>query len=79
MATEIFKVQIPIFSTETKATALIYNKHRDVIYEQAITKQLLKLFKPDVYKIYMFGKVVKNDDKKGFTVELTSYAPAQDW
>ena len=77
MPLEIFKVQIPVSTNEDVPMALIYNKHRDIMYQTPITKAIRKLFWEGSYKIYMFGKVVKEGNEN--RVELTSYAPEQKW
>jgi len=69
---EIFKIQIPITTSETVPHALVYNEDRSKIFTVSIPS-IQKLFKPDQLKVYVRGRFVNG------VFEVTGKPRQQDW
>jgi len=56
MATgEIFKVQRALSSNEESPPVLVYNEDRSIMGEVPATQDIIDLFPPDEYKIFIKG------------------------
>lgn len=73
MAREIVKVQIPLMTNGVEPTALIYNKDRSIIVQIPISDEILSMFQPGQYKIYVFAEL------KDTLLHLGDNAPEQNW
>lgn len=68
----IFKIQIPLFSTDPNALALVYNKSRKIQFFMSVSPELLALTSGRP-KVYVYGAVKDG----GF--EIGDEAPGQEW
>ena len=69
---EIFKIQLPLSSTEPKPLALIYNENRD-IEEFISTTQVKHYFVGAQKKVFIYGELIDG------TLNLYDKAPYQEW
>lgn len=74
---EIFKLQVPLFSSDGQGEAMVYNKDRSLQAFIPITKNLLK-FMAGEDKKYVYGWFSDNRINHGDFV-LNAPAPWQEW
>lgn len=72
MTQEIFKVQLPITSTDPNPSALIYNEDRS-FYELPHRSLVEHLFGENEVKIFVYGELIDN------ALHLEDRAPYQEW
>lgn len=71
----IFKLQRSLVSNEADPPVLIYNEDRSIMDQVPATQDILDLFPPDVFKIF-----IKGSFSKGEVYVDTVYMPEEyDW
>lgn len=60
MKQEVFKVQVPLHSSEPNPPVLVYNRSRSIYFTLGMTEQIKQLC-GNKYKIYVLGYIDDND------------------
>lgn len=80
---QIFKMQIPLFSTDNNAKALVYNKAQNIGFEILLTPEMANSlfgnFPERKYKVFVKAIPVRNHRKKETTLKIRAIVPDQDW
>lgn len=75
----IVKVQISIVTNMSKASMLIYNYNRSIMYEGEATTEILKLMGEEKKK-YFKASLIKDPNSKGSKrIQLDSEVAKQSW
>ena len=69
---DIFKIQLPIVSSEMEPQAFIYNKDKRIMLELPVS-QVLSHFKGDELKVYVLAEPTING------LEIIKRVQYQDW
>lgn len=70
---QIFKVQLPLFSSDENALALVYNEDQSIVSHSPVTVDLMRAVGPEMKKF--FHGFVREDG----SLEFVDEAEWQDW
>lgn len=70
---EVFKIQVPLMTTESEQLALIYNSSRRKMVQIPVTKEISN-FMNGSFKKFAYGTF-----DKGEKFKITKEAPWQNW
>lgn len=70
---EIFKIQVPLHSSEENPPLLVYNRNRSVFFQMDMTPTLKSLI-AGRYKVYVLGYIDENQ-----IFQVVHEAKSQNW
>lgn len=77
---EVFKVQVPLMSSDSEAPALVYNKNRSMMFHMPVTKELMKAMGDEPKKFFRIsGNVEKQSGQMGVVVKSMDEVEFKEW
>lgn len=76
---QIFKIQVPLFTSDQEPKALVYNEDRSIINQFPITKGLMKLMRGELKQFWHCDLIPDPKVKGAFQIQMDRKAKWQDW
>ena len=74
---EIFKVQLPLMTTDPEPKALAYNRTESCMFDITVSKELVKRFHGETKLFFWITWTERKDGSIG--VDMNHEAPWQEW